>query len=87
MLLANEYAKFFQYQESLKFASTPISVLSESGKPNTCLKSSSSKWVIDFEAIDHRTSNSSLFTTFQSNLSTSTVILADGSTSCVLGLS
>ena len=32
------------------------------------------------------TGNSSLFTTFQPHSSTSTVTLADGSTSCVLGL-
>ena len=32
------------------------------------------------------TGNSSLFTTFQSHPSTSTVTLADGSTSCVFGL-
>ena len=55
------------------------------GNPNTCLISSSSKWVIDFGATDHMTGNSSLFTTFQSHSSTSIVTLADGSTSCVLG--
>ena len=47
--------------------------------------SSSSTWVIDFEATDHMTGNSSLFTTFQSHPSTSTITLVDGSTSCVLG--
>ena len=45
-----------------------------------------STWVIDFGAIDHMTCNSSLFTTFQSHFSPSTVTLSDGSTSCVLGL-
>ena len=54
------------------------------GKPNTCLISSSPKWVIDSRATDHMIGNSSLFTTFQSHPSTSTVSLADGSTSCVL---
>ena len=55
------------------------------GKPNTCLISSSSKWVIDSGAIDHMIGNSDLFTTFQPQPSTSIVTLTDGSTSCVLG--
>ena len=55
------------------------------GKTNACFISSSSTWVIDSRAIDHMTSNSSLFTTSQSHPSTSTITLADGSTSCVLG--
>ena len=78
MLSADEYAKL------LKSASTPTTALAESGKPDTCLMSSSSNWVIDFRATDH---NSSLFTTFQSHPSISTVTLADGSKSCVLGSS
>ena len=40
---------------------------------------------LTLEPSAHMTSNSSLFTTFQSYPSTSTVTLADGSTSCVLG--
>ena len=56
-----------------------------SGKPNTYLISSSSKWVIYSRATDHMTSNSSLFTMFQPHPSTSTIALEDGSTSCVLG--
>ena len=76
----------FQYDhESLKSASTPSIMLVRSGKPNTCLISSSSKWVIDSGTTDHMTGNSSLFTTFQSHPSTSTVTLADESPSCVLG--
>ena len=55
------------------------------GKPNICLLSSSSKWIIDFGATDHMTGNFSLFTTFQPHSSTSTVTLADGPTSCILG--
>ena len=50
-----------------------------------CFLSSSSTWVIDFGATDHMTSKSNLFTTFQSHPSISTVTLADGSRSCVLG--
>ena len=73
------------YQKSLKSASTPISTLAESCKTNTCFLSSSSTWVIDFGDNDYMTSNSSLFTTFQSHHATSIVTLADGSTSCVLG--
>ena len=57
-----------------------------SGKINTCFISSSSTWVIDSKATNHMTCNSILFTTFQSHSSTSTVTLADGPTSCVLGL-
>ena len=49
-----------------------------SGKPNTCLISS--------KATNHMIGNSSLFTTFQSHLSTSIVTLVDWSTSYVLGL-
>ncbi|XP_071900889.1 uncharacterized protein [Coffea arabica] len=57
---ANEFAKFFQYQESLKFSSTPVTAIAESG-------------------------NSSLFFTFQSHTSASTVTLADGSKSRIFG--
>ena len=81
MLSEDEYAKL------LKSASTPTTALAESGKPDTCLMSFSSNWVIDSRATNHMTSNSSLFTTFQSHPSTSTITLADGSKSCVLGSS
>ena len=60
-------------------------MLARSGNPNTCLLSSFSKYIIDYGATNHMTSNSSLFTTFQPHSSTSTVTLADGSTSYVLG--
>ena len=60
-------------------------MLARSGKPNICLISFSSKWVIDSGAIDHLISNSSLFTTFQSHPSTSTITLVDESTSYVFG--
>ena len=85
--LQNKNRRFqsVHYQKSLKFAFTSIATLVESGKTNTCFISSYSTWVIDFGATDHMTSNSSFFTTFQSHPSTSTVTLADGSTSCVLG--
>ena len=43
------------------------------------------QWIIDSGATNHMTGNSSLFTTFQSHHSTSTVTFVDGSTSCVLG--
>ena len=85
MISADEFAKFSQYQESLKSSSTSITALAESGKPNTCLISSSSKWVIDSGATDHMTGNPSLFSSYQSHNSSSNVTLADGSTSCVLG--
>ena len=63
-----------------------LSVHSSSQVKPTCFISSSSTWVIDSTTTDHMTGNSSLFTTFQSHPCTSTVTLADGSTSCVLGL-
>ena len=84
--IAEELARFHLYQESLKFPSTLITAIVESSNLNKYFVfSSSSEWVIDFGAIDHMTSNSSLFSTFQSQLSTSTVTLANGSQSCVLG--
>ena len=79
MLSAYEYAKL------LKPASTPTIALVELGKPDTCLMSSSSNKVIDFGATNHMISNSSLFTTFQSHPSTSTITITNGSKSCVLG--
>ena len=83
--LKNRYRRFPYVHESLKGVSTHNTMLIESGKPNTCLISSSSKRVIDSEATDHMTSNSNLLTTFQPHPSISTVTLADRSTSCVLG--
>ena len=84
--LQNKNRKFqsVHYQKSLKSASTSITTLVESGKTNTCFPSCSSTWVINSRATEHMTDNSSLFTTFQSHPSTSTVTLANGSTSCVL---
>ena len=71
----------------MRSPSTPITAIAELSNPNKCLvSSSSSEWVIDFGATDHITGNSSLFSTFQSQPSPSTVTLADGSQSCVLGL-
>ena len=75
-----ELAKFHLYQESLKSPFTQIIAMAESGNPNKCLVSSlSSKWVIDSSATYHMTGNFSLFSTFQSQPSTSTVTLVDGS--------
>ena len=84
--LQNKNRKFqsMHHQKSLQSASASINTLVESGKTNTCFISSSSTWVIDSRATDHMTDNSSLFTTFQSHPSISTVTLADWSTSCVL---
>ena len=59
-----EFAKFQLYQESSKPSFTLIAAIAESNKPNTCLFSSSSKWVINSKATDHMTGNSSLFSTF-----------------------
>ena len=51
--LQNKNRRFHCAHESLKDVSTPSIVLAGSGKPNTCLISSSSKWVIDSGATDH----------------------------------
>ena len=83
--LQNRNRRFQCALESLKGVSTSSTMLAGLGKPNTCLISSSSKWVIDYGATDHMTGNSSLFTMFQPHPSTSIVTLTDGSTSCVLG--
>ena len=73
--------------KSLKSPSTTVIAIVESGNPNTYLVSSSfSEWVIDSRATDHMTGNSSIFSTFQSQPSTSNVTLVDGSHSRVLGL-
>ena len=83
---AVELARFQFYQNSLRSPSTPITAIAESGNPNKCLvSSSSSECIIDSGATNHMTCNSSLFSTFQSQPSPSTVTLADGSHSCVLG--
>ena len=83
--LLNRNRRFLYVHESLKDVSTPSTMFVGSGKPNTCLISSSSKWVIDSRATYHMIGDSSLFTTFQPHPSTSTVTLADGSKSYVLG--
>ena len=71
----------------MKSPSTPTIAIAELGNLNKCLvSSSSSEWVIDSGATDHMTGNSSLFSTFQSQPSTSTITLANGSQSCVFGL-
>ena len=71
----------------MKSSSTPITAIAESSNLNKCLVFSSSfEWVIDYRATYHMTDNSSLLSTFQSQPSTFTVILADGSQSCVLRL-
>ena len=86
--LAAELARFQLYQDSLRSPSTPITAIAESSNPNKCLVSSSSfEWVIDSGATDHMTGNTSLFSSLQSKFSPSTVTLADGSHSCVLGSS
>ena len=86
--LQNKNRRFqsIHHQKSLKSASTSINSLVESGQTNKCFISSSFTWVIDSAATDHMIGNSSLITTFQSHPSTSTVTLADGSTSCALRL-
>ena len=81
----DELTRFHLYQKSLQSPSTPVTAIVESGNQNTCLvSSSSSEWVIGFGVIDHMTCNSSLFSTFQSQSSPSTITLAYGSKSCVL---
>ncbi|XP_038886884.1 uncharacterized protein LOC120077091 [Benincasa hispida] len=55
-IFAEEFAKFQQYQESLRASSsTPITAIAETGNISKCLLSSTSKWVIDSGATDHMT--------------------------------
>ena len=70
---ADEYAKFFEYQESLRTSKPSVTAIAEPGNPNTCLISSSSKWVIDSGATYHMTGNSKLFSTLTHHASASTV--------------
>ena len=62
--LQNLYRRFPYVHESLKGVSTPSTMLAGSSKPNLCLISSSSKWVIDSRGTYHMIGNFSLFTTF-----------------------
>ena len=64
--LQNRNRRFQSAHESLKGASTPSTILTKSGKSNTCLISFSSKWVIDSRATNHIIGNSTLFIMFQS---------------------
>ena len=69
----------------MRSPSTLITAIYELANLNKCLvSSSSSEWVIDSGATYHMTSNSSLFSTFQSQPSPSTATLADGSNAFVL---
>lgn len=64
-------------------ASTSITTLAESG--NTCLISSSPKWVIDSSATDHMTGNPDIFFHFRSYTASSSVTIADGTTYNIAG--
>ena len=82
LVSANEYAKFSQFQKSLK---EPISVTTFAESRKTCLFSSSNKWVIDSGATNHMTGNSNMFSSFQSHKALSPVMVADGSTCNIVG--
>ena len=63
----DELVRLHLYPESLKYPSTMITTMVESGNPNKCLVySSSSEWFIDSRATYHMIGNSNLFSTFQS---------------------
>lgn len=70
----NEYAKLVHLQETVKQPTSPISVIVESGKTNTCLIFTSSKWVIDTDATDHMTSNPNLLSHFKSHTSITPIL-------------
>ncbi|XP_019183663.1 PREDICTED: uncharacterized protein LOC109178490 [Ipomoea nil] len=53
MVSTDEFAKFSQYQESLKHSSSSVTSIVDSGNTTTYLLSSSSKWVIDSGATHH----------------------------------
>ncbi|KAH6783579.1 endonuclease V family protein [Perilla frutescens var. hirtella] len=81
----SDYAKFLQHHERNSSSSGPTTALADSGKPTACVASSPTKWVIDSSAIDHMTSNPSLFSTFEPHQTLNPVTLADGSQSIVRG--
>lgn len=60
-----------------------ITTLAESG--NTCLISSSTKWVIASGATDHMTCNPDIFSQFSSHTVSSSITIADGTTYTIAG--
>lgn len=62
---------------------THVTAFVESG--NTCLVSSSHKWVMDFGATDHMSGNLNIFSTFLSHTASSYVIITDGTTYNIVG--
>ncbi|KAG8658992.1 hypothetical protein MANES_02G001425v8 [Manihot esculenta] len=86
LISANEYAQFIQYQASLKSSNSPsITAIAESGNSTACLVSSSSKWVINSGATDHKSGNSTLLSNLESHASSSYVTLVDGTKFFVMG--
>lgn len=72
----DEFDEFSQYIRASKNSSHQMTTLGGSNNTNTCLHSSSSKWVIDFGATNHMAGNLGLLSTFSS---ISSSMLVDGS--------
>ena len=80
---AVEYAKLItRYQEYLALSSP---VPTATGNNVTGLFSSSSKWIIDSGATDHMTGNHHLFSSYTPYANPSSITIANGSNSCVIG--
>ena len=71
------------YQTCGATASAPSALVT--GRVDSCLATSSSKWIIDSGATDHMTGNRHLFSSFTPYASPSFITIADGSYSRVLG--
>lgn len=60
----DEYAKFIQYERTIKIHLT-LSQILQTRKSTTCLLSSSSKWVIGSNPTNHMLGTPCLFSNFQ----------------------
>ncbi|XP_071739152.1 uncharacterized protein [Rutidosis leptorrhynchoides] len=78
---ANEHAEYTRLKESVKPTTSTVAFAETCN--DTCLLSSTSKWVIDSGASDHMTGNNHLYSDF--NTHSSYVTIANGTTSLVLG--
>nr|XP_027073728.1 uncharacterized protein LOC113698197 isoform X1 [Coffea arabica] len=89
LISADEFARFTEFQVSQKSANPSSSTnppsIDYSGKPTTCLVSSSNKWVIDSGTTDHMTDNKGILSSFNPNKGHPNVTLADGSCASVVG--
>lgn len=76
----------FTVSKFMEYSSIPISVLTGPSNLNTCLITSSSKWVIDSGATIHIIGNPNLFSPYKLHSCKTPVTLGDSSSSQVVGL-